>query len=92
MIREFLTDTGVLAPSTSEGATDPAPGPLPRLVPGATGAECVDGVVMVDPAVSDTLKIKALPGGSMHFHDLSLFYENVRENAVLRAKAFVRKR
>lgn len=73
-------------------ATDPTPGPLPRLVPGATGAECVDGVVMVDPAVSDTLKIKALPGGSMHFHDLSLFYENVRENAVLRAKAFVRKR
>ncbi len=73
-------------------ATEPSPGPLAPLVPGATGAECVDGVVMVDPGAAVTLKVKALPGGSMHYHDVSLFYENVRENAELRAKAYLRRR
>jgi hypothetical protein len=72
-------------------ATEPAPGPLPALVPKATGAECVGGIVIVDPTVAERLQIKPLPGGFMHYHDVSLFWENVRENAVARTEAFLRK-
>jgi hypothetical protein len=36
------------------------------------------------------LDLAPLGGGVMHYHDYGLFYEDIRENAVLRARAFLK--
>ena len=32
-----------------------------------------------------------LPGGSLHFNDYDLFFQNIRVNAVVRSEAFLRR-
>jgi hypothetical protein len=49
-------------------------------------AACRDGVLYVDPVDPETLS--PLPQGSLHMNDFSLFYDNVRADAVVRVKAF----
>lgn len=64
-----------------------APAPL---VPGAVAARCERGLLVVEPSAA--LGMMPLVNGSMHYHDLGLFYEDVRENAMVRARAFLRGR
>lgn len=73
----------------SKGAVpgDPGAGPVRALVPHAVAAHCDRGLLVVEP--DPALGLKPLPGDAMHYHDLGLFYEDVRENAVLRATSFV---
>lgn len=60
---------------------------VPALIPGAVKGACnADGMVMVD--VSPELKVSPLPGGSYHYEDVSLFYAEVRADAIRRATAF----
>lgn len=63
-------------------------GGLPPLRPGAVAARCAGGVLMVEAAPG--LGFAPLPGGSLHFHDLTLFYADVRADAVRRSAAFMR--
>lgn len=74
----------------SRGAVpgEPGYGPPQGLVAHAVAAECRSGVLVVEPDPS--LGLKPLPGGSMHYHDIGLFYEDVRENAALRTRAWLR--
>lgn len=68
------------APATANRGSltgKPAPGPLPELKPGVSGARCKDGVLETD-----------LAGPS----DYALFFKNIRENAVLRARAYLQSR
>ena len=65
-------------------------GPLQVLVPRSVTARCVDGVLMVDP--SPALELKPLPGGNMHYHDMSMFYEDLRLDAIRRVDAFLARR
>ncbi len=69
---------------------DPGFGALRPLMRGKVAARCEQGLLVVeaDPA----LELKPLPGGSMHFHDVGLFYADIRADAVRRVKAFARKR
>jgi hypothetical protein len=60
-----------------------APGPL---MAGAVAAQCRNGLLMVWPAPA--LGLKPLPGGSMHYHDVGLFWADISANAALRAKAW----
>lgn len=62
---------------------------LQALVPGTVEARCDAGVVLVrvDPA----LGLGPLPGGNMHYHDVSLYYGEIRADAVRRARAFMTK-
>lgn len=79
------------APATaSRGAVPGTPGvgPLKPLVRHQVAAHCDNGMLRVTPAAS--LDLTPLPGGSMHYHDIGLFYEDVRENAVLRARAYLK--
>jgi hypothetical protein len=64
---------------------DPGFGPMHPLIAGKISARCEQGllVVKVDP----TLELKPLPGGSMHYHDVGLFWADLRADAVRRAKA-----
>lgn len=61
-----------------------APGPL---VAGAVAAECRDGLLTV--WTSPALGLKPLPGGSMHYHDVGLFWADISANAALRARAWL---
>ncbi|TXS92021.1 DUF3089 domain-containing protein [Parahaliea maris] len=73
------------APATSSlGAVPGKPGEgAPRaLVAGGVAAHCQRGFLVVD--VDPALELASLPGGSMHYHDFGLFYEDVRRNAQLR--------
>lgn len=76
----------------SKGAVpgDPGLGALQPLVPGAVRARCDDGLLIVEPKAE--LSLKPLPGGSMHYHDLGLFYADVRANAELRVAAYLKAR
>lgn len=57
-----------------------------RLVPGAVDAHCSGGVLIVrrDPA----LGLDPLPGGNMHYHDVALFYGDLRADAIRRTAAY----
>jgi hypothetical protein len=65
----------------------PGLGPLKPLVPRSVSARCDDGLLIVQPATD--LDLKPLPGGAMHYHDVGLFYADVRANAILRSEAFL---
>lgn len=49
-------------------------------------ATCVDGVLMVRP--DPALGLPPLPGGNMHFHDIALFYGELRADAIRRSAAY----
>jgi hypothetical protein len=69
-----------------------APGPLPALQPGALGATCDNGMLYVDLPTSDEFELLILPGQSLHFHDMDLFFKNIRDNAIVRTEAFLKAR
>ena len=64
-------------------------GPLPALRPGSVAARCNEGVLMVD--LDPALAMETLPGGNLHYHDLSLFYGDVRQDAARRIAAYRQK-
>ncbi|WP_370584373.1 alpha/beta hydrolase [Novosphingobium sp. ES2-1] len=76
--------------SDAKGAVagDQGFGPMGPLKAGAVAAECRDGLLTVWPAPS--LGLKPLPGGSMHYHDVGLFWADISANAALRAKAWLK--
>jgi hypothetical protein len=65
-----------------------AHGPLPAVIPGAAGADCVGGVLMTDQPTDPAFKLNILPHGLFHYHDMDTFYQNIRVNAALRVKAY----
>jgi hypothetical protein len=73
----------------AEGAVPGTPDehPMRGIVRHDVAARCERGFLVVDP--DPALELAPLAGGSMHHHDLGLFYEDVRENAVLRARAWL---
>lgn len=74
--------------AASKGAVpgDPGLGTMAPLVPGRVAVSCQNGLAVTayDPA----LALKPLPGGSLHYHDVGLFWADVRANAVLRSAAW----
>ena len=72
----------------SKGAVpgDPGLGAPRPLVRGQVSARCEQGLLVVEPTAA--LELKPLPGGVMHYHDIGLFYGDVRANAVLRTDAW----
>ncbi|MDX2145474.1 MAG: DUF3089 domain-containing protein [Rhodospirillaceae bacterium] len=69
-----------------------APGPLPALKAGAVGATCRDGMLYADIPTSDVFKLLVLPGENLHFHDIDLFFKNIRDNAIVRVGAYLKLR
>jgi len=75
----------------AKGAVPGAPGygSLLPLRAGAVAVRCDHGLAVsyLDPL----LNLNALPGGALHYHDIGLFYADVRANAVLRTNAWLRR-
>ncbi len=80
-----------LAKGAVPGAPDASP--IQPLVPHAVEARCENGLLIVTPSAA--LSLRALTAsspnmrGSLHYHDVGLFYEDVRENADARAQAYL---
>ena len=49
-------------------------------------------MLYVDIPTSDDFKLLVLPGQSLHFHDMDLFFKSIRDNAILRTEAFLKAR
>jgi hypothetical protein len=79
----------------SKGAVPGAPdaSPIRPLVRSAVGARCENGLLVVTPSADLGLEplgaASQMGAGSMHYHDVGLFYEEVRDNADLRAQTFL---
>ena len=58
------------------------------LKPKAVAARCAGGVLMVRP--DEALALEPLPGGNMHYHDVALFYGDLRADAIRRSNAFAK--
>ncbi|MCU0759583.1 MAG: DUF3089 domain-containing protein [Steroidobacteraceae bacterium] len=63
--------------------------PLAATEAGRIGARCEDGALVVDALPAQGYALVPLPGGSLHFNDFDLFYQNIRVNAVVRSEAFL---
>lgn len=85
----FSRSVSAASHDAAKGAIPGAPdaSPLRAIVPHAVAARCERGFLVVDP--QPALGLTPLPGGSMHYHDISLFFEDIRENAILRARAWL---
>lgn len=68
---------GMVLPAAAEGPAAP-------VVAGAAGARCEGGVLRVAPAYP----LKPLPGGSLHYYDIPLFWANLRANVAVRIAAY----
>lgn len=77
--------TAALSLGSVPGAPDASA--LQPLRAHAVSARCTRGYLVVAP--DPALNLQPLPGGSMHYHDLGLFYADVRANAQLRADAML---
>ena len=69
----------------------PAEGEDPTVMilePGAADAQCSQGVLQV-PGLRSTAFPSRMPGNSMHIYDYSLFYANLRQNALDRVVAYL---
>lgn len=64
----------------------PGLGAMGPLRSGAVAVECRRGIAVVWAAPG--LGLDPLPGGSMHYHDVGLFWADIGTNAVLRARAW----
>ena len=51
-------------------------------------AKCNDGILFASPPNSKEFDLFTLPGGSLHMHDMELFYENIRINSILRSEYY----
>lgn len=87
----FDADKPAADATASLGAIPGAPDASPMRAPqkGKVAARCDRGFLVVTPDPS--LDLQPLPGGSMHFHDIGLFWSDVQANASLRAKSAVAK-
>jgi hypothetical protein len=65
---------------------------LPPTEAGRIGASCVGGALVVDALPAQGYALVPLPGGSLHFNDMDLFFQNIRVNAVARSEAFLHRR
>ncbi|MFZ2994830.1 DUF3089 domain-containing protein [Sphingobium sp.] len=76
--------------SASLGAVqgEPDASPVAPLRKGLVAAACRDDFLVVD--VDPALDMKPLPGGSMHFHDMGVFYADIRANVAERVRVYLR--
>ncbi len=66
---------------------------MPKPLPDYTWAQCIDGALWVAPQEEGPLAKGAnMPGKDYHTLDYALFYMNIRENAVIRTREYLKAR
>ncbi len=86
----FDLDRPAAAAPLNDGALPglPSHDPLPALIPAAVGATCDVGILRIDEPASAAFQLHRLPAGSLHYHEIDLFYASIRSNAALRVNAW----
>jgi Protein of unknown function (DUF3089) len=86
----FDRNRPMAATDNSKGAMpgNPGYGPLLALRPNSVAARCENGLLIVEP--SGGLGLTPIPGGSMHYHDVGLFYADIRANAIARSNVYLK--
>lgn len=84
----FDVEKPIADKTRSLGAISGTPGfgPLGKLIPNSVNASCQKGFLVTDYDAS--LDLDPLPGGSLHYHDFGLFYQNIKLNAAERIAAY----
>lgn len=84
----FAADKPLTLSAEARGAVPgkPGAGPMAAIRSGAVAARCDDGLLTV--WIAPGLDLAPLPGGSMHFHDIGLFWADISANALARARKF----
>lgn len=85
----WKTDSELVPASENLGSIPIPMFGLPKPTPGLIGAQCENGVLYVNETKGWRYSM-AEDKGSFHAYDVELFYVNVRENAVTRARAWLR--
>lgn len=90
-INPVTFDRRITAATTEEAKGlvpgDPGFGAMQPLRPKAVAVRCERGMALV--RTLPDVELKVLPGGSLHYEDIALFYEDIRANTRLRAKAWL---
>lgn len=88
----FDADKPSALSAEAKGAAPGAPGlgAMKPLRAGAVAVKCERGMAV--SYLAPGLDLKPLPGGSMHYHDVGLFWGDVRANALRRSRAWLRAR
>jgi len=80
---------------TQDANPDPEPYrtfELVPLLPAHTFARCTqDGALVVSPEIDPHFRVAEMPGKSLHPMDYSLFWADIRSNALIRTRAFFNK-
>lgn len=66
---------------------DPGFGKMEPLRKGAVAVQCEHGLAV--SFLAPGLELKPLPGGSMHYHDVGLFWGDIRANAIARSNEWL---
>lgn len=84
----FDRDRTAASKLASQGSApgEPGEGSLPDRIAGEVSAKCDQGSLVVEP--SSELHLKPLPNGSMHYHDLGLFFTDIQRNVEYRISAY----
>jgi hypothetical protein len=61
-------------------------GVMPAILPGQTSAQCVDGLLLIDPSRASALKQGKMFGDLYKTPTFNLFYADIFENAAIRAE------
>ena len=61
----------------------------PDIEPGVVDAQCRDGALRISAIRSENYGRSFITEGNYHLYDYSFFYMNIRENAVVRSKAYL---
>lgn len=83
---------GTAKRSTNLGGVElqPAAGPITEAIANLTGARCgKKGILYLTQPPQGSWTEYVLAGGNYHAYDFNLFYMNIRQNAAVRAKAWL---
>ena len=84
----WTTDEQIVQPGENKGSISFANGNT--LDQSIVGAQCKNGTLLVEETKSERYSIMPFGPGNYHYYDYSFYHMDVRDNAILRAKNFLK--
>jgi hypothetical protein len=78
----------VSAPASMNKGARPAGVPGAAPIEAAVGAQCHNGLLVVEEPATRALRLRGQPRTGIRFYDTALFWENIRHNLAERLQAF----
>ena len=84
----WTTGEQIVEPNENKGSISFANGNT--LDQSIVGAQCKNGTLLVEETKSERYSIMPFGPGNYHYYDYSFYHMDVRDNAILRAKSFLK--